>query len=104
VPTPTERNSEQIQVLERKLVAAQEREATLLRDVELLQGLADKQRDDLAALRQEVALLRQELAAHLERVKIWDGRIWGVIVLLIGAALSLASGLITTLVVTLTRK
>ena len=50
-----------------------------------------------ASLATENALLRQKLDDHLKRVELWDGRLWGLIVLLVGAALSLASGLIVTL-------
>ena len=108
MPTPTERNSELIQALERKLAAAQEREATFRRDLESAQTLAEKQRGELtdlrrelAELRQETALLRQKIEDHLKRAETWDNRRWtvavGLVMAVLGAALSLASGLIVTL-------
>lgn len=54
-------------------------------------------RQELALVRQENAVLRQQLQDHIRQVELWDGRRWGLFVLLIGAVLSLASGLIVTL-------
>lgn len=54
-------------------------------------------RDELANLRIEVAVLRQKVDDHIKQVELWDSRRWGLIVVLIGAVLSLASGLIVTL-------
>lgn len=51
----------------------------------------------LTESRQELAILKQRLDDHLERVEAWDNRRWGLIVLMAGALLSLASGLIVTL-------
>jgi len=75
--------------------------------IELLKQLAkefdeqkapnEKHREDISSLRQENALLRQRLDDHLKRVELWDNRRWGLIVLMAGALLSLASGLIVTL-------
>lgn len=45
-----------------------------------------------AESRQENALLRQRLDEHVKRVETRDVRVWGLIILLIGAVLSLASG------------
>jgi predicted nucleic acid-binding Zn-ribbon protein len=57
-------------------------------------------RSELAESRQEVAVLKQQLQDHIKQTDLADGRRWALIVLLLGAVLSLASGLI----VSLTRK
>jgi hypothetical protein len=49
-------------------------------------------------LRQENAVLRQRLDDHLKRVETWSARLWALVSVLIGAVLSLESGLIVTLV------
>ncbi|MBA4067008.1 MAG: hypothetical protein C0501_25520 [Isosphaera sp.] len=54
-------------------------------------------RRELAAARQENAVLRQQFQDHLAQYQEWDRRRWGLIVLLIGTVFSLASGLIVTL-------
>jgi hypothetical protein len=79
------------------LKGMEERDAVVRRDLEQFKALVEKQRDEVAALRQENALLRQRVEDHLKHVEEWDRRRWGLIVLLIGTILSLASGLIVTL-------
>ncbi|VTR94264.1 unnamed protein product [Gemmata massiliana] len=54
-------------------------------------------RRELAEARQETAVLKQQLQDHVAQYQEWDRRRWGLIVLLLGAVLSLASGLIVTL-------
>jgi predicted nucleic acid-binding Zn-ribbon protein len=54
-------------------------------------------KDSLADLRHELALAKQQLADTNQRIEEWDRRWWGFVVVLIGALLSLASGLIVTL-------
>jgi len=54
-------------------------------------------RRELAVARQENAVLKQQLTDHVAQYQEWDRRRWGLIMLLIGAVLSLASGLIATL-------
>ena len=51
----------------------------------------------ITELRQENAVLRQRLDDHLKRVETWSARLWALVPVLIGAVLSLASGLIVTL-------
>jgi hypothetical protein len=62
-----------------------------------LTAKAEAVQADLAALRQENAVLRQLVQDHINQYQEWDRRRWGLITLLIGAVLSLASGLIVTL-------
>lgn len=52
---------------------------------------------EIAELRQENAVLRQQFRDHLNRVETWSGRLWTLITVLVGAILSLASGLIIAL-------
>jgi type II secretory pathway component PulL len=52
---------------------------------------------DVARQDKELALLRQQFDKHVKDVELWDGRRWGLLVVLVGAVLSLASGLIVTL-------
>ena len=52
---------------------------------------------ELADLRQENALTRQQLAEHLKRVEVWDARRWALVAVLMAALLSLASGLVVAL-------
>lgn len=54
-------------------------------------------RRESAEARQETAVLKQQLQDHIKRTDLADGRRWGLVVLLLGAVLSLASGLIVTL-------
>ena len=60
-----------------------------------------KQLDDaLVVLRDtelQLALVRQKIDDHLKRMDVWGGRFWGLVVILIGAVMSLASGLIAAL-------
>lgn len=69
----------------------------LAKEFDEQKALNEKHREDISSLRQENALLRQRLDDHLKRVELWDNRRWGLIVLMAGALLSLASGLIVTL-------
>ena len=55
-------------------------------------------RVDVTEMQKETALLRQRLDEHLKRVEKWDTRFWGLIVVLVGALLSLSAGLIVVLV------
>jgi predicted nucleic acid-binding Zn-ribbon protein len=54
-------------------------------------------RRELTDVRQENAVLRQQLQDHIKQTDLADNRRWALIVLLLGAVLSLASGLIVTL-------
>ncbi len=65
-------------------------------NAELRRELTELRRE-LAESRQETAVLKQQLQDHIAQYQEWDRRRWGLIVLLLGAVLSLASGLIVTL-------
>ncbi len=104
MPTPTEQLRIDVKEIQLALVGVTERELHLRQELENALKLVDRQRDESAALRRELtdsireqALLRQRLDDHLKRVEAWDNRRWGLIVLMAGALLSLASGLIVTL-------
>jgi chromosome segregation ATPase len=62
-----------------------------------LHSFRDRSADDLNGLRRELDMLKQRLDDHLKRMEVWSGRLWALVVVLIGAVLSLASGLIVTL-------
>jgi len=86
-----------IAILGHRLDAKSDGEAATTRALTELKGQVDKFREELAASKQENAVLRQQLQDHVKQVEVWDNRRWGLFVLLIGAVLSLASGLIVTL-------
>ena len=96
--TPTEQLREQVNELATNQAVNNAREASIERDVAEVKGLLEKQRNDVTELRQDNALLRQRLDEHLKRVEKWDTRFWGLIVVLVGALLSLSAGLIVVLV------
>ena len=75
----------------------QEREEQRLRDLERYVTKAETMQSEIAVLRQEIAVLPQQFQDHLKQVELWDSRRWGLIIPLIGAVFSLASGLIVTL-------
>ena len=79
--------------------AARDREqlAQVRKELEEERATARQRDRELADARQEIALLRQKLDDHLKRVEVWSGRLWALITVLIGAVLTLASGLIVTL-------
>lgn len=96
--------AEQLREFGIELRAILERESAQRREVEFLRSHADKQRDELAELRlelaaarQEIALLRQRQDEQQKRSEEWGRRGWTFAMLLVGAVLSLASGLIVTL-------
>jgi len=73
-------------------------ESALLRRQLDEERAAGRERDRaVAELRQENALLRQRLDDHLKRVETWSARLWTLVTVLVGAVLSLASGLIVIL-------
>jgi hypothetical protein len=81
-----------------------ERLDNAVKDNDLLRKLFDEQlglgrtRDEsIADLRRELALLRQRFDDQAKRHEVWANRAWGFFVVLVGALLSLASGLIVTL-------
>jgi predicted nucleic acid-binding Zn-ribbon protein len=96
--------TEQIRDLALEMRAIVERERSLRdhcadlkqRDQKREEEVAQLRRE-LAEVRQENAVVKQQLQDHISQYQEWDRRRWGVIVLLLGAVLSLASGLIVTL-------
>ena len=58
---------------------------------------SDGLKDMLAEVRREAAVLKQQVGEQSKRAEEWDRRGWGLMVLLIGAVLSLAAGLIVAL-------
>lgn len=77
--------------------ALSERGENLRRDQQA--GAADikKLEASIKAVETDVVLLRQRLDDHLKRYEQWEARRWALVMALIGAVLSLASGLIVTL-------
>jgi hypothetical protein len=89
--------AEQLRELASDLRLLADRDDTRRVEVERLRDRADADRAELAALRQENAVLRQRIDDHLKRYELWEARRWGFVMALVGAVLSLASGLIVTL-------
>lgn len=107
--------TEQIRDLSTELVILRERDAAHRREIEELkthyrhetlrreaadekpQGDVAELKSETAHLRQENAVLKQQLQDHIKQVEVWDGRRWGLFVLLVGAVLSLSSGLVISL-------
>jgi hypothetical protein len=89
--------SEQIRELISDLRVLSERDENRRRELERVISKTEMLQAELATLRQENAVLRQQLQDHVAQYQEWDRRRWGLIVMLIGAVLSLASGLIVTL-------
>jgi hypothetical protein len=96
--------AEQIRELGLEVRAITEREAALrdhFADLKERDGKREKEnldlRRELAEVRQENAVLSQQLQDHIRQVELWDSRGWSLIVLPVGAVMSLASGLIITL-------
>ena len=95
---------EQVRELALEMRGLAERETTLRTLVAELRSADEKRREEVAVLRKELAearqenaVLRQQLQDHVRQVELWDGRRWGLFVLLFGTVLSLASGLIVAL-------
>jgi chromosome segregation ATPase len=68
---------------------------------ELLKELTastDRLKDAVAEIRREAALTNQRLEALTKRMEEWERRWWALNLVLVGAVLSLASGLIVILV------
>jgi hypothetical protein len=66
-------------------------------EIKGLEAIIEKERDARAAIDRENATLKQQLQDHIAQYQEWERRRWGLIVILISAVLSLASGLIVTL-------
>jgi hypothetical protein len=89
--------TEQIRDVASDLRVMQERDEQRHRELERATTKSETLQIEVAALRQENAVLRQLVQDHIAQYQEWDRRRWGVLTLLIGAVLSLASGLIVTL-------
>lgn len=89
--------TEQIREVERTLEAVNERVNHLRTDANDGWDAIRTLERTVAEVRQEVAVLRQRVDDHLKRVETWSGRLWMLITVLVGAVLSLASGLIVAL-------
>lgn len=89
--------TEELQELATQVSVLLERDVARTRELNDLNTLMQKERDERVRLQIENATLRQQLQDHIAQYQEWDRRRWGLIVMLIGAVLSLASGLIVTL-------
>lgn len=89
--------AEQVRELVTELRILTERDENRRQDVERLVARLDRKDQEVADLRQENALLRQQLDDHLKRAEVWAGRLWTLVTVLVGALLTLASGLIVAL-------
>jgi uncharacterized coiled-coil protein SlyX len=67
-------------------------------DTENIETETGTLKDALEPLRRDVALINQQLAELTKRTEEWERRWWGIVTIMIGALLSLAAGLIVTLV------
>jgi hypothetical protein len=74
-----------------------ERDATRRHEIDDLKAVVEKERDARITSDRENAALKQQLQDHIAQYQELDRRRWGLILILIGAVLSLASGLIVTL-------
>jgi hypothetical protein len=74
--------AEQLRDAANNLITLAEREVALRREVERNTTLVEKIREEMIALRQDNALLRQRMEDHLKRVEEWDRRRWSAILLL----------------------
>lgn len=89
--------SEQIRELAADIRVAQERDEQRRREVERVVAKVDVLQTEIATLRQENAVLRQQLQDHIKHIELWSNRGWALIILLVSTVFSLASGLIITL-------
>ncbi len=89
--------AEQVRELASDLRAADITSAYTEREVLRIRETTEVLKVDLSSLRQENAVLRQRLDDHTKRYELWEARRWAFVMALVGAVLSLASGLIVTL-------
>ena len=89
--------TEQVRELVQELKVLAERDENRRRELERITTKVDCMQVEIADLRRENAVLKQQLHDHVARYQEWERRRWSLIVLLVGAVLSLASGLIVTL-------
>ena len=76
---------------------AREDSALLRKQLEVEQALGRARDEVVVRLQSEVSALRQRSDDQTRQHEAWVGRAWILVTLLIGSALSLASGLIVTL-------
>jgi hypothetical protein len=98
--SPTEKIREltnAVATLTERLDHSREDTAHLRRQLDEERLLGRNRDKAVSALRQENALLRQRFVDQAKRIEVWANRAWGFFVVLVGALLSLASGLIVTL-------
>lgn len=82
-------------VAEQKVLA--ERDEARLREQDRQGGLIEQLSREPAMVQREVAALRQRSDDQTRQHEAWANRAWGFFLVLIGAVLSLASGLIVAL-------
>lgn len=89
--------AEQIRELATELRVVSKLDEYRGRDLDRATAKINALHGEVADLRQENALLKQQLGDHLKRVETWSGRLWTLVTVLVAAVLALASGLIVTL-------
>jgi AcrR family transcriptional regulator len=93
--------TEQVRELVLELKVLTERDENRRRELERVAVKAEATQAEVAVLRQENAVLRQQHQDHIKQTELQDSRRWGLFIalagVLLGAVLSLASGLIVTL-------
>lgn len=89
--------SEQIRDLVADLKVLTERDDNRRREVEKLTAKVESLQTQLATEREERAALKQQLQDHIKNTELSVARRWSLIIALLGAALSLASGLVIAL-------
>lgn len=97
--------SEQIRELVGEVAILREPDAARRRELDILQEDLRRQTDELKderetrhRLQNEVTEVKQQLQDHIKHTELSDAQRWALIVALLGAVLSLASGLIVSLV------
>jgi len=87
-----------IRQLEREVDSIRTEATYLLKPIDEARISSRETERTTAELRQQHALHIQKLDEQQKRLEKWDARLWGVLALTIGAALSLAAALIVALV------
>lgn len=97
-------HAERLQELNVEVGTLRERDASRKEALSELKNELKDERSARLKVENELVALKQQLADHLAQYQEWDKRRWGVVVVLLGAILSLVSGLIVALIVTLAKK
>src|SRR5438128_213439 len=79
------------------LTSHAERLSSLQALVEVLQSQREKLLESTNQVRADCDLMKHRLDEQQKQLDKWDSRVWGLVIVLIGAILSLASGLIVAL-------